>query len=185
MAPRTKKPTDQPPASVAAPETQAAVAEPTPPPEPKPKPMSNLQRVKLMNNLVAATENHAVLEAFVGLQDGEKIKEIFMNAVDAEVAKLMGGEDSEENLQLAGQVGQQLKQAAVAIGQFHQAVAAISRSPIMELLQRLMGQTGGRAPVTAPPQHRPSPDGPDILHPDGAEGHQSRQSGRQPNYVLP
>lgn len=146
-----------------------------------PKPMSNIERVKLMNALAESTENAQLVNAFKSLAKGDQIFEIFREAVEREIAKLMG--EAEEPIQVAtlAEVAHTLKGAAMGLADFRNAIIALSQSPIMSILNTLHRNTGGNSAI----QNRPLPPmDPDqfnnasVLHPN-AVGHEDEERWKQ------
>jgi hypothetical protein len=134
-----------------------------------PKPMSNIERVKLMNALAESTEDVRLISAFNTLSKGDQIFEIFKEAVDKEIAKLMGEADEPIQVATLAEVGHALKGAAMGLADFRNAIIALSQSPIMGILNTLHRNTGGSNAIhnrPLPPMEQNGSRAPSILHPD-------------------
>ena len=115
-----------------------------------PKEMSTLERIQLLGNLANSVQNEAIKSAFVSIPAGDQLYDIFVTAVSKEIESMMSpSKAAPKELVDTLTVANHLKNQ---ISYMYQAMAELSRTQLIGVLNVLNTSLGGR-PLPANPQN--------------------------------
>lgn len=127
----------------------------------QPKSENLLEKAKLIADLAAAWQNSELARLMKSLPNGERVFEIFSEAVNREMATIMTGKrDDGPQVQV---LSKQVEQMAGAMGNFHNLIMSFMQSPLVQVLNMMNENLGARkfqfpqAPAQQQPRQAPPP----------------------------
>lgn len=142
-----KKPVEKsltPPAPSAKVEESGKVSEPT-----------MLEKAKLIADLAAAWQNPELSSLIKSLPSGDRLFEIFANAVSREMNTIMTGKrEADPGLQA---LSAQTEQMASAMSEFKGLIVGFMQSPLVQVLDLMNKNLGGRRADFSPPARQQAP----------------------------
>lgn len=148
------------------------------PPEVKVDKTSNLlEKAKFISDLAAVWQNNDVKKLLLAQPNGDAIYEVFSTAINNKIADTMSGKASDEISNNVNDLSENTKQMAAAMGNFRDLINSFMSSPLVQVLDLMNKNLGGRSgalpPMYQQQQPQPSQYAPQAEPYDGGGGRQS------------
>lgn len=110
---------------------------------PKKPQLSTLEKVKLMSALTSVVEDEQLVELLRSKPSGERIYEIFVNAVEREVSAIMNPDKKETPAEVVNLVNY-TRQLQTAMNSFRDLIVGFMNTPLVQVLNMLNQNMGGK-----------------------------------------
>lgn len=144
-----------------------------------------LEKARLISDLAAAWQNQELADIVKRMPNGEKVLEIFQDAINREMQMVMSGNRTEENVKQVQAMGSQIDKMGTAMSGFHQMILAFMNSPlvkVLDLMNQNLGARGHQFPQGQQPQQMPNGQAPQQRQqpmPQGNDDDQPRPPGQR------